>query len=163
MPDRFVPLAAFVRPPATADPIEPPPRVACGDAGRDAGSEGAAELAETIGDIRRFRAALADALDAAVETLLLDIAAGVLARELRLAPCDLAAIVTRALERFGESEPLLIRVHPQELAAIGGCGAPVVADEGLRRGDACIDLRSGTIDATLGARLVALLECPVRA
>ena len=110
------------------------------------------QLEEALLDIRRFRAALADALDLRVEHLLGEIAASVLARELRVAPADLRAIVARELTLGGEP-PVRIRAHPSECEALNGLGDAIVADPGLRRGDVAIDVRGGTIAATLGCRL----------
>ena len=158
MLDEFVPLDAFVRPapvfavreeeasvpaPAVAEPLAP----ACAE-----------ELDDACRAVRRFRAALADALDEAVAALLEDIAASVLARELRLAPADVAAIVARARERFAGEDPIAIRVHPDDRAAIADIGIAIVADPALRRGDATIVLKAGTIDASLGARLASVLR-----
>ena len=89
---------------------------------RSAAGEDAA-LEEALADIRRFRAALADALDVRIEVAA-DIAAGVLARELRLAPADLRAIVARELALAGE--PPVTHSRPSErmrsAAGLRGCG-----------------------------------------
>ena len=123
-----------------------------------------AEPAESDGDeinlqreMRLFRARIIEATEAAVETLVADIAADVLARELLLAPADIEAIVDRALRRFLEDEPLRVRVHADDAPKLE-CGVPLVADDTLRRGDAVIELRTGTIDARLGVRLASLLQ-----
>lgn len=146
----FVALAVFLR---------PEPAQSSGDAGvEDAPPVDADELAETVAAVRCFRAALADALDVAVQTLLADIAAGVLARELELAPSDIAGVVARARERFASEDPLVVRVHPGDLARLAGAPFTTVADERLRRGDVTIELHSGTIDARLGTRLDAVLR-----
>jgi flagellar biosynthesis/type III secretory pathway protein FliH len=160
MHDTFVPLAEFLRGPAAA-PLEP---IAAepGEPGEpDIKEHPPVEnvpLREALADIRRFRAALADALDARVERLLVDIAAGVLARELRIAPVDLRAIVARELGLAGEP-PVKIHTHPDEYELLSAFEGSVVADSSLHRGDVRIELRSGTIAATLGCRL----ECAIAA
>jgi Flagellar assembly protein FliH len=111
---------------------------------------------DILSDISRFRASLADALDARVEHLLCEIACSVLARELRLAEVDLRAVVMRELELGGEP-PLRARAHPDDLASLNGCGCAVVADAALRHGDVVFELRCGTISATLGCRLEGAL------
>lgn len=147
--DEFVPLGRLLRDETTSEIAEivaepaavPPP----------------AELCATLAEVRRFRAALADALDLALETLLCDIAADVVARELNLDAADLAAIAERALRRFDGEDPLRLRVHADDVERVTGFGLAVVADASLRRGDLAIDLRSGSVDLTLGARLEAAL------
>lgn len=149
MSEDFVPLAEFLHP--TPEPrVEGPPAPAAPPA--------RSESAEAVRAARLFRAALADALDAAVEDLLRSIARDVLRRELRLDPADLEAFVIAALERHGREEVLAIRAHPGECAAVAGCGIAPTADERLQRGDVVLELRSGTIDMSLAARLHDALE-----
>jgi len=109
-----------------------------------------------LGDVRRVRAALADAVQAALADLLTDIAADVLGRELELQACDLDAIVGRALERYGDATLVHVRVHPDDASAIDQY--PLRPDPSLRRGDAIIEVHSGTIDARLGVRLDRVLQ-----
>ncbi|HEY1656340.1 MAG TPA: FliH/SctL family protein [Candidatus Tumulicola sp.] len=158
MLDGFVSLEEFLAP-APAEEIavdraipEPAPR-ALEPPEDDVFAETFAALAET----RRFRAALADAVDAALADLLREIACGVLARELELAPADVLSIAGDALRRFAAENPLSVRAHPDEVAALAPLGIATIADPGLRRGDVVIELRAGTIDATLGARLESVL------
>ncbi|HTW83742.1 MAG TPA: hypothetical protein VMD91_06735 [Candidatus Sulfotelmatobacter sp.] len=102
--------------------------------------------------MRLFRARLADAFDAAATRMLRELATDVLARELRLAPCDLAAIVAR----HRSSAPVVrVRVAPDDARI--DLGLPVTVDPALRAGDAIVELAGGTIDARLGVRLAALL------
>jgi hypothetical protein len=106
-----------------------------------------------VRDARLFRARLADALDDAVARLVRDLAADVLARELRLAPCELAALVRRVLDR---APVVRVRVAPADVARVRG--VPVLADPALTAGDAIVELASGALDARLGVRLAAVLE-----
>jgi flagellar biosynthesis/type III secretory pathway protein FliH len=164
MHDTFVPLAEYLRgpAPAAAEPVVPDidePDVDAPDVDLHSLDENAA-LEEALADIRRFRAALADALDVRVERLLGDVAAGVLARELRLAPADLRAIVARELALAGEP-PVTIHANPNECELLQAFASHVVADSALRSGDVRIELRSGTIVATLGCRLERALAAVV--
>ncbi|MHB8592013.1 MAG: FliH/SctL family protein, partial [Vulcanimicrobiaceae bacterium] len=59
----------------------------------------------------------------------------------------------RALARYFAEEPLRVRVHPDDAAALRDAPIAVEADPRLRRGDAAVDLRNGTVDASLGVRL----------
>jgi hypothetical protein len=159
MPDGFVHLADYVRPcrpPAAPEgetesaPANAAPEIA------DDPYDG--DLEQAVGDVRRFRATLADALDVALERLLLEIACDVLARELRLGPAEVASVVARARERAAADEPHAVRVHPDDAAALAACGCRIVADDRLRRGDVRLEVSSGSIDLTLGARLERVLE-----
>ncbi len=145
--DEFVPLDAYLQAPECAREVlaapEPPqPEF----------------VREVLHEARRFRAALADALDAARDRLVRDLASDVLARELACAPADVERIARRTLERYTDDEPLHVRVHPDEVALLAGFELPVVADARLRRGDVTLTLRYGTIDASLGVRLAHVLQ-----
>jgi flagellar assembly protein FliH len=158
----FVPLDAFFRalhaPPAQASlPSDEESAVAPDGQAEVAPQSAPSDLEEACAAVRRFRAALADALDATLEALLRDIACDVLARELALAPADLASIVGSALERFAADAPVAVRAHPEEAGTLAGLDLKIVPDVNLRRGDVVIDVAFGSIDATLGARLDSVL------
>ena len=156
MPDQFVPLDVFLRG-ASKAPIRDVAECAASIGAATSAAE-ACLCASEIAAVRRFHAALADALDASLDALLREVARDVLARELTIAPADVAAIAARALGRYEGESPLRLRVHPDDVAELSGAVHNVVADGGLRRGDVAIDLRAGTIDATLGARLACVLK-----
>jgi flagellar biosynthesis/type III secretory pathway protein FliH len=113
--------------------------------------------ADTLRELRLFNARVIEGVEAAVETLLGDIAAEVLGRELQLAPADLQTIVDRALQRYMADEPLRVRAHPTDALAIS-CALPLVADERLRSGDIVLELRCGSVDGTLGVRLAGAIR-----
>jgi len=156
MHDAFVTLDVLLRSePPTEGVADAVPEV-------DSASEGVESVPEcscreALAAARRFRASLADALDAARDTLLRDVACDVLARELQVAPADVAAIVARALERYANDVPVRVRVHPGDVSFLADCTVNVAADSTLRPGDVAIDVRAGTIDASLGARLACAL------
>jgi hypothetical protein len=104
-------------------------------------------------DARLFRARLADAFDDAVARLVRELAADVLARELRLAPVEIATLVRRVLER---APVIRVRVAPADAGFVRG--VPVLADPALAPGDAIVELGRGELDARLGVRLAAVLE-----
>lgn len=104
-------------------------------------------------DARLFQARLADAFDEAASRLLRELAADVVGRELRLAPCDIAHIVRRT--RAG-APVVAVRIAPEDAAAL--VDVPVVIDATLRSGDAIVELTGGAIDARLGVRLAQVLE-----
>ena len=155
MPDRsadFVPIARLLSPPAAAPETAQARQVDEIDAARPSPERDDPSRA-ALRDVRIFRAALADAFEAELSDLSRDVAIAILARELELAPVDVRAIARRALDRAASHEVLTIRVHPSELNLFEDCELPAAGDSSLRRGDVAIDVRSGTIDATLGARL----------
>jgi flagellar biosynthesis/type III secretory pathway protein FliH len=151
MSDSFVPLALFLRP--ESPPPDPLPQIEPVVAHIVSG-----EHDETLRAARRFRAGLADVLDAALPQLLESIARDVLARELRLAGADVAALVEAALDRFGRANVLRVRGHPCDLAALGASELDCVADSGLLPGDLFIELQSGSIDLSIKARLDGVLR-----
>lgn len=153
MPE-FVSLAVWMVPQKCAEPMpeSAPEEIAC-----DPDPEPSQTLSDALADVRRFRAAFADALEMSVRGVVREIAVDIVARELRLAPSDISAIVARAIERYGIVEPFTVRTSPDDARAIAGRYADVVADVNLRGGDVIIELLSGSIDATLGARLEHLL------
>jgi hypothetical protein len=154
MSDDFVPLALFLRPSAAAPAFEHSPLG--GDEELQA-PEIRAEPDENFRAARLFRAALADALDVAVGELLQTIARDVLARELQLDAACVAGIVASALDRHAGEKVLSIRAHPSDIVALSGAGLELIADGALGSGDILIELRSGTIDLTVNARLDAAL------
>jgi flagellar biosynthesis/type III secretory pathway protein FliH len=159
MHDRFTPLTVWLAPPRTgelADAVvadEKEPSVS------PLGESHDTELRAALREVRRFRAALADALDAALALLLREIAIDVVGRELRIAGADVVHCVQRACERYGVDAISTLRVHPDDAGAAGALqGCSVIPDAGLRRGDAILTVRGGTIDVSLGARLERVLE-----
>ncbi len=152
MPDGFVPLDRALRP-------APEPQTVSGDLATTVVLTNQAEpdLEDAAAEARRFRAALADAFALSLERLVRDVACDVLARELVLAPPDVAAIAARALERYLDDGPLQLRVHPDDRGACAPLDLRIVTDERLRAGDVVLDVRCGSIDASLGARLETVL------
>ncbi len=160
MPKAFVPLARYLHP--DPPPYDDPPEVATSQtvescAPPDYGAADAA-LDAFVAQIKRTRAALEDACAARIERFTCDLGAGVLGRELRLAPAEIGAIVDNALAELRSEFPLGVRVHPGDLDALRAYGLPTIPDATLRRGDVTIDVRYGSIDVSLGARFEALLD-----
>lgn len=162
MPDEFVPLHLALAKPANADASPACAEIESESTPLDAGAAettaGDALTAQLGSEIRRFRAALADALQAQLADLLRDIACDVLARELELAPADVATIAAVALDRFASEAPLRLRANPADVPALAGAAVPPSPDPSLRRGDLVVELQHGTIDARLGMRLSAILD-----
>ena len=160
MPEEFVSLATMLRAGTPRDPCVA--SVAAGQAEVAAQREDRPHdetLDALAGEVRWFRARLAEAFDAALARLLDDLACDVLARELALASADIAAIAAAVLERAADESPVAIRVYPDDAAALIGMELPVTRDQSLRPGDLMVDLRDGQLDASLGVRLDGILRC----
>jgi hypothetical protein len=163
MHDGFVPLQIALRPaPLPADDTEDgseskTPRESVNAAGSQTLSA-PSDVDGALAEARRFSAALADALALSLERLLPVVACDVLARELVLAPCDVAAIAARALRRYLDEEPLRLRVHPDDVQACVALDVGIVADQSLRVGDVVLEVRCGSIDASMEARLEVMLS-----
>jgi hypothetical protein len=151
----FVSLADLLRAPDAPPAVDDVPELpvpACEPSSCD--DARASDVDAALRDARLFRARLADAFDDAASRLLRELACDVLARELRLAPCDLAELVRRA----GDRAPVIcVRVAACEAAA-EIMGVHVVADAALHRGDAIVEVAGGAVDARLGVRLATVLE-----
>lgn len=119
--------------------------------------DGVDDVDATLADALMFRATLEEAVELRAREIAREVAIEVLARELQLAPCDLAAVVKRARERYHLRDVVQIRVHPDDVTALGGNDA-VVCDASLRRGDAMLLASCGSVDATLGVRLDRVLR-----
>ncbi|MBV8748138.1 MAG: hypothetical protein JO103_00330 [Candidatus Eremiobacteraeota bacterium] len=173
MPAEFVPLSDLLRANITV-PVDPADEAdgstddlkGSFDAAPRSTTEAPASAAsvaydEAVGaalrDLRLFRARLADALDESVARMLRDLAADVLVRELRLAPCDVRALVQRALT----CAPLVrIRLAPDDAARLGRVanGVDIVSDVSLAAGDVVVEVVGGVLDLRLGVRLADMLE-----
>ena len=110
--------------------------------------------------MRRFRAAVADALEVAVQQLLAEIAENVLARELELGSRRCGRHRGKDA-RAGQGRKIVaVRIHPRDREALGELAVDAVLDDTLVPGDIVAELRSGTIDLRLRARLdKALAAC----
>jgi flagellar assembly protein FliH len=157
----FVALADMLRPPAGAAPPDACPDLAVefehagaapGSATEPPGDVGS-DIVAAVRDARLFRARLGDALEAATARLIRELASDVLARELKLAPCDVDALVRRVLER---APVVRVRVAPADVAHVRA--APCVADPALAPGDVLVELNGGALDARFGVRLATVLD-----
>ena len=154
MHESFVSLVDWLRPAPVA---ETPPPVPLPESRMAEPDERSDDVDEAIRAARRFRAALADALDCRLDDLLERIASDVLGRELALAPADIRGIVTRVLEAEALHPVVRVRVHPLDLRALAQSPWDTRGDETLRPGDAMIDVASGSINLTMGTRLARVL------
>lgn len=154
MHDAFTPLAQWLRPPSAVD--EKPTQTIAENEREEEEAFAFDDVDDALTEARRFRAALADAVDCATGDLLATIASAVLGRELLLAPVDVRRIVESAIEDDAR-EVVRVRVHPSDRPACDGFAYAVCVDDTLRPGDAVIEMSHGTIDARLGTRLARVL------
>jgi flagellar biosynthesis/type III secretory pathway protein FliH len=153
----FVPLVQLLRPAE----IQGAPAELASDESEATVAPSVEEIEKTLRTARRFRAALADALDSALESLLRAIAQEVLGRELQLAPAEILSIARAALESFRNDQVLRIRGNPRDLGTLDSLAYDAVADQTLEPGEIRIELRSGTIHLTLDARIEAAIAACV--
>lgn len=102
---------------------------------------------------------LADAEDSLVAGAF-ELATAVLGRELQLADAPGRDALARALRLADSREPVLARLHPDDVATLGdhtelapGRDVTVVADETVERGGCLVELGDGRIDARLSTAL----------
>jgi hypothetical protein len=82
------------------------------------------------------------------------LARDVLARELRTAPADLAALAAAASAAFGAQEPVALVVSPADAASLAEVSAlPVRVDPALAAGDLVVEVRDGAYESPLRFRL----------
>ena len=103
------------------------------------------------------RALHADLTDRAVD-LALEIAAAILGREVELAVDPAADALRRALVPVALDVPLVVRLHPDDLAALdptvlGDRPATVVPDARVAPGDAVVETEDGWIDSDVAGAL----------
>jgi hypothetical protein len=144
----FVPIAQRLRPPA--QPAAEPP-------GEAEPVEAKPGLSLAAVELPLIRLAAREAYARAFERLLNGLARDVLARELAVAPPDLARLMQDALETFEGDEPVSFVTGGGPGRARFG-GVPVRVDASLQPGDLLIEVRDGCIDARFAVRLSQAIE-----
>ena len=169
VPDAFRSLASIFALGATPEPSAPPPQRSEPPAGERPQSAAAAPAADDraneriidlldgfVAELGRLRARASERLEEKAETVLADLAAHVLARELRAAPSDIEALVAQAIDEFSTQTHLKVRVSKSDAARLGERW-PVEIDPNLRAGDFTVEVDHGQYDAALATRLEAML------
>jgi flagellar biosynthesis/type III secretory pathway protein FliH len=111
----------------------------------------AGEAASFCDEIALARIAVFEAYERAVARLIEVTARDLLARELALAPADIAALAGRALRMFADEEPVALVVAPAD-APLVNVEIPVRVDPSLTPGDLVVVVRDGLIDARFALR-----------
>jgi hypothetical protein len=155
VPDGFVTLAVLVRGPATPPDPEPLERAEP----NVAPPQPPAPLPPAIlCELARLRLAAAEAYERGAAALLASLARDVLARELLLAPADLAALVATAPATCGAREPVTLVVSSADAASLADrTPLPVRIDPALGAGDLVVEVRDGAYASPLRFRLERVL------
>lgn len=116
---------------------------------------------DVLGEALRFRAALREAFERELAGLFGDLAVRVVARELRLAPVELADVARAVLAHRGESELIALRAAPEDGERLRALAhernVALCLDERLCAGDVVVELRCGALESTLAARIDEVL------
>jgi hypothetical protein len=155
--DRFVTLASLVAsaaPPARPGGVQT--RVPAPSAPATPVNVAHAVLDTARADIAQelalVRLAALEAFERASTDLLSRLAHDVLARELRVAPVDLAALTARALASFAEHEPVALVVAPGDVGSFEST-LPVRGDATLDVGDLVVEVRDGSFETRFAMRV----------
>jgi flagellar biosynthesis/type III secretory pathway protein FliH len=157
MREAFIPLALWLAPCRASDAGDESCAATIEESEPAVPAPSVPDVDAVLREARRFRAALADALEESRELLLREIAVEVIARELEVRDVDVRAVTARVCERYAIEAPVVVRVHPADAASVQ-LEYPVLEDEELKRGDAVVEIAAGAIDARLGARLDRVLR-----
>lgn len=142
---------------ALAPPLPPPPP--------QPGPEFAARLAQAIGELRAQAVRLGEQMEADVVEIAAVIARRILEKELETGTAALFSLVRSAVRRLGESRKVVLRLSPNDAAAVQAAGEAgplaglgiakidVVADATLSPGDCMVDGEHGRVDGQLSTRL----------
>jgi len=137
--------------------------------GERAGGEAAAargeavvrRLADTVDELRKFRADLLQKTERQVVQLALAIARRIVHREVRLDRELLETMGRVALDRLGAVSTATIRLHPDDYAAVtrgasegaAESGTTIVADPLVRRGGCVVESDFGVIDVSVDSQI----------
>lgn len=140
-------------------------------AGERAGAEAGAtradamlrRLAQTLEEIGSLRHTMVHQTERQMVQLAIAVARRVVGREIALDADLIVAMARVALDRLGEGTPAVVRLHPDDLAAIGapawvGPQVQIVADAGLNRGACVVQSEFGFIDAGVDAQFEQIAQ-----
>lgn len=109
-----------------------------------------------VAELARLRARAAEHLEQEAETLLAQLADRILARELLVAPANIEALVTEALNELASDARVVVRVSPADATRLGE-RVPHEVDQMLQPGDFAVDVPGGNYDASFQTRLETVL------
>jgi flagellar biosynthesis/type III secretory pathway protein FliH len=129
---------------------------------------GLAAVTELLAGARAVAARSRAGAESELRALAVHIAERILGRELKLSPDALTDIIGEALRHAGDPRELVLRVHPDDLAAVERGKPRLVercrsahavvlrADESVGRGGCIIETELGVVDARLSTQLEAI-------
>ncbi len=139
----------------------------CG-ATSEAVPDASAAVGSVCAELALMRFAAAEALEGAARRVLCDLAGDVLGRELALAPCNIDALLRRAVAAFTDLEPVSVRVAAEDAPLLSSAtvtcaqkelaALPVRVDPALVSGDFIIEVRDGALESPRAFRLRSTLE-----
>lgn len=115
-----------------------------------------AELAAEWTKVEAARRAAVEGARETVTELALAVAAHLVHDAIEASPERVRALVEDALSRVRRARAVTVRVHPDDVRALGSIDADVVPDDTLGRGDCVVESDLGDVDARLSVRLEAL-------
>jgi flagellar assembly protein FliH len=131
-----------------------------------------AELREVVASLRASREALLEALAPRILDAVVRAAGRVAGGAIAAEPDRLRAIVREALAQARDDERVVVRLHPDDLAALEPARAELEraasgelvlrADRSLVRGGCVVETSRGLVDARLDMKLAALHEALAR-
>lgn len=150
--ETFVPLATILRAariPAARVPAEAPVALPQPQPQKPVSDPVLAR--EACAQLALARLAACEAFERAAARLVELLARDVLARELALAPVDVAALIARIRALLERDEAVTVVVAPCDAQRIAS-GVPLRADLALEAGDVIIEVRDAAIDARFAVR-----------
>jgi type III secretion system HrpE/YscL family protein len=133
--------------------------------GRERGLQAVTEL---LVGARMAAARSRGGAEAELRTLAVRIAEKILGRELTLKPDAVVDVAARALEHAGDPREVVVRAHPDDLAALergkprlvekckSAQAVTLKPDESVRRGGCLVETELGVVDARLSTQLEAI-------
>jgi flagellar assembly protein FliH len=122
-------------------------------------------LAAEADAVAERHAAIVHEIEAQVVRMAFDIAQTLVGRELRATDQAAADAIRRALEFAPATGPVVVRLHPDDVEALGdparvvsGRALTVVSDPALASGDAIVDVGPARIDARIASAIERIRE-----
>lgn len=117
-----------------------------------------AEVAAKLIGIEAARAAAVAEVQGKALELAITVARRVVGDAVATEPERVRAVVEEATARLARAGRVVVRVHPDDLAALDGVRAERIADPSLGRGDCVVESDLGDVDARVETRVERVLR-----